>query len=584
MDPNTFPPERSLALAGTSVSRDGRFLAWGVSGSGSDWVDWYVTEIGTGLMLQDTLRWTKTGWVAWNADDTGFYYSRLPEPEPGTEYTGRSEAEQVYLHRLGTPQEEDSLVFARPDHPEWFPSAWLTDDEHYLILGIYDGNSLDYSGISYVDMQVPPGERRVVDLLDRYDAAYGFIGNIGDDFYVQTNLGAPNYRVFCIDLEYPDFECWREVVPEQPEPLGSVSLLNDSRTLVLQYTRDACSVVKLATVEGEILGEIELPAPGTVWGFGGRQDETETFYEFSSFLHPGVIYRYDFTTGESEEIWHPDLGIDLSRFVCEEVFYTSFDGTRVPMFLVCPQGLVRDGSNPTLLTGYGGFGISMNPYFSVSTLLWLESGGVFAMPCIRGGGEYGEEWHLAGVLENRSNVYGDFISAAEYLISEGFTSTPRLAIEGGSNGGTLIGACLNRRPDLFGAAVPEMGVMDLLRYPLFTYGWSWVPEYGDPQDPEQFEFLYRYSPYHNIREGVEYPPVLVMTADHDDRVVPGHSFKYAARLQAAQAGNAPVLISIYPDAGHGGGVGLTETLNRIADTYAFMFAVFGLEPDEPGPP
>jgi prolyl oligopeptidase len=575
IDPNLFPPEENLALAGTSVSDDGRYLAWGLSGSGSDWVDWYVMDIEAGRMLPDTLRWTKTGWVAWNADDTGFYYSRLAEPEPGMEYTGRSEAEQVFLHRIGTPQEQDSLVFARPDRPEWFPTGYLTDDHRYLILSVYDGNTLDYSGLFYVDMQLPPGERRVVELLNGFDAAYNLIGNIGDEFYVHTNLGAPNYRIVCMDLEHPDPESWRTVVPERAEALSSASLLDSSQTLVLQYTRDACSAIRFHGVDGEFQKELELPAPGSVWGFGGRQEDTETFYEFTSFLYPGVIYRYDFLTGESTELWEPAIGTDLSRFESREVFYESYDGTRVPMFLVYPRDMPRDGSSPALMTGYGGFGIPMSPYFSVSTVLWLEKGGIFAVPCIRGGGEYGEEWHLAGVGVNRVNVWDDFICAAEYLIDSGYTSTPRLGIEGGSNGGTLMAAVLNRRPDLFGAVVPDMGVMDLLRYHLFTYGWSWIPEYGDPGSPDDFEFLQRYSPYHNIVPGIDYPAVLVTTADHDDRVVPGHSFKYAARLQAAQAGDAPILISIHTGAGHGGSVGLTESLNERADMFAFLLAVLG---------
>jgi prolyl oligopeptidase len=578
LDPNLFPPEENLSLAGTSVSDDGRYLAWGLSGSGSDWVDWYITDIETGAMLGDTLRWTKTNWVAWNADNTGFYYSRLEQPEPGLEYTERSDAEEVFFHQVGTPQEQDSLVFSRQDRPELFPTGYLTEDHRYLIFSIYDGNSLDYTGLFYTDMQLPPENRQVVELLNDFDASYVLIGNIGTQFYFQTNLDAPNYKVICIDIATPGRENWRTIVPEQQEPLGSASLTNNSQTLVLQYTRDACSVVRFCNIEGVFLSELEQPAPGTVWGFGGKQADTEAFYEFTSFLYPGVIYRYDFLTGESTEYWSPEIDIDLSQFTSEEVFYESYDGTKVPMFIVYPRGIPRDGSNPALMTGYGGFGISMNPYFSVSTILWLEQGGVFAMPCIRGGGEYGEEWHLAGILEKRANVFDDFVCAAEYLIDQGFTSTPKLGIEGASNGGTLMGAVLNRRPDLFGAVIAGMGVMDLLRYPLFTYGWSWVPEFGDPQDPGQFEFLYRYSPYHNITPGIEYPAVLVTTADHDDRVVPGHSFKYAARLQAAQSGNEPVLIAIYPDAGHGGSVGLTEQLDRSADGYAFLLEVFGGEP------
>ncbi len=575
IDPNLLPPERHLSLAGTSVSHDGEYLAWGLSSSGSDWSDWYVTDIETGEMLEDTIRWTKAGWVAWNADDTGFYYSTPPPPLPGEEYTALTEAEKVYLHLLGTPQEEDSLVFECPGRPELFPSAYLTDDERYLVIDVYDGSTLDHNYIYYIDLSLPPSERVTEELVGRLEATYSFVGNADSTFYIWTNLGAPNGMLVAIDLEYPDPECWREVVPERTEVLEGVSLLNGSRTLVLQYSRDACSLVEIWSTDGVFEREIPLPDRGSAWGFGGRQEDTETFYQFTSFLYPEVIYRYDFATGESEEVRRPDIDADLSRFESRQVFYESYDGTMVPMFLVYPRDMALDGANPALMTGYGGFGIPMSPYFNPSTILWLEQGGVFAMPCIRGGGEYGEEWHLAGVGANRENTYDDFAAAAEYLIAEGYTSTPWLGIEGASNGGTLIGACLNRRPDLYGAAVPQMGVMDQLRFHLFTYGWSWTPEYGDPEDPEDFEFLYRLSPYHNIRDGVEYPAVLVTTADHDDRVVPGHSFKYAARLQAAQAGEAPVLIAVYPESGHGGAVGLAEALERSADVYAFLLAVLG---------
>ncbi len=578
LDPNLLPPEANLSLAGTSVSDDGRYLAWGLNGSGSDWVEWYVTDISTGLMLPDTIRWTKTDWVAWNADDTGFYYSRLEEPRPGAEYTELSEAERIFLHRLGTPQAQDSLVFSRPDRPEWFSSAYLTDDERFLIIGIYDGNTLDHSGIFYVDNALPEEERSLVELLGDFDASYSLVGNVGTDFYVLTNLDAPRNRVICIDTTRPGREDWRTVVPEGTETLESASILDGSRSLVLQYSRDACSEIRICDIDGTFRERLELPGPGTVWGFGGRQEDTDAFYEFTSFLSPSVIYRYDFPTRRSTLYWEPEMDMDLSAFTSEQVFYRSSDGTSIPMFLVYPDDIRRDGSNPALLYGYGGFGVSMGPYFSASTILWLEMGGVYAQPCIRGGGEYGEEWHQAGVGVNRSRVYDDFIAAAEYLVDEGFTSTPLLGIEGGSNGGTLVAACLNRRPDLFGAVIAEMGVMDQLRYHLFTYGWSWIPEYGDPEDPGDFEFLYRYSPYHNIAAGIEYPAVLVVTADHDDRVVPGHSFKYAARLQAAQAGDAPVLISIFPDAGHGGSVGLSDAIDRRADSFAFLLEVFGREP------
>lgn len=570
LDPNTFPPEEHMSLAGTSISDDGRYLAWGVSRSGSDWVDWQVMDIATGDPLPDTITWTKTSWVSWDAGSTGFYYSRPERPAAGLELTAPTLAEEVFFHRLGTPQDSDSLVFSRPDRPEWFPSAYETDDGRYLIISIYDGASLDHSGLFYVDLALPPGDRRIVELLPGMDASYGFIGNVDSRFYVMTTLDAPRNRIVSIDLEHPQRDAWETIVPECGDILESAGILDGSRTLVLQYSRDAHTAIRFHEIDGTFRSELELPGPGSAWGFGGRQSDTETFYQFTSFLHPGVIYRHDFRTGASEVFWRPDTDVDLSLYESTQVFYESLDGTMIPMFIVRPRGMAMDGSNPTLLTGYGGFGVSMSPYYSASTILWLERGGVYALPCLRGGGEYGEEWHSQAVGADRIKVYQDFICAAEYLIGEGYTSPPHLAIEGGSNGGTLVGACLNLRPDLFAAAVPQMGVMDQLRYHLFTYGWSWIPEYGDPGDPEDFEFLYGLSPYHNIRDGVDYSAVLVTTADHDDRVVPGHSFKYAARLQAAQAGDAPILISICPQAGHGGSVGLSEALDRTADCYSFM--------------
>ncbi len=568
INPNEFPEEERLSLAGIVVTDDGNMLAWATSESGSDWSTWYVMDIETQAALSDTILWSKGG-VSWNADNSGFYYTRYEEPEEGQEYTERNVGQRIMYHRLGTSQDQDSLIYERPDKPEWMIGAYETEDGRYLIIWVWDSSLVSKNGMFYIDLLSE--DRQLVELLGDFDAQYSLIGNIGEYFYVRTNLDAPHERIICIDINNPSRDNWGEIISESEEILESASILNNSESLVLQYSWDAYSKICLYDIKGEFQKELELPCRGTVWGFWALQSDTETFYSFSSFLHPGEVYSYDFETAESSFLWAPEINADLSQYDEEQVFYESQDGTMIPMFLVYPKGIELDGSNPTLLTGYGGFGVSMTPWFSTARLVWLEMGGIYAIPCIRGGGEYGEEWHLAGIKENRPVVFGDFISAAEYLIKEGYTSTPKLAISGGSNGGTLVGACLNMRPDLFGAAAPAMGVMDLLRFHLFTIGWAWVSEYGDPDNPDEFDFLLGYSPYHNIEPDIEYPPVMISTADHDDRVVPGHSFKYGARLQAAQAGNAPILMSIHARAGHGGAVGLSEGLDQLSDMYAFFW-------------
>ena len=573
IDPNEFPIEARLSLAGASVTNDGELLAWATSESGSDWSTWYVMDIETKAALGDTILWIKGG-VSWNGDNTGFYYTRYEEPEEGQEYIERNDNQRIFFHSLGTSQEQDSLIYERPDKPEWFLGAYETDDGRYLTIWIWDSSLVRKNGIFYIDLLSE--DRQVVELLGDFDAQYSLIGNIGEEFYFRTDLDAPHERIICIDITEPSRVNWKEIVPESEEILESASIMNNSESLVLRYSWDAYDRVYLYDIEGKLQKELELPAPGTVWGFWGFQSDTESFYIFSSLLHPGEVYRYDFETGESTFLWAPEINADLSGYEEEQVFFESHDGTLIPMFLVYPKGIELDGSNPTLLNGYGGFGASMKPWFSTSRLVWLEMGGIYALPCIRGGGEYGEAWHLAGVKENRPVVFGDFICAAEYLIDKGYTSTPKLAISGSSNGGTLIAACLNMRPDLFGAAAPSMGVMDMLRFHLFTIGWAWISEYGDPDDPDEFEFLIDYSPYHNIVSDIEYPPVLISTADHDDRVVPGHSFKYGARLQAAQAGDAPILMSIHERSGHGGAVGLSESLDRISDLYAFFWQMLDM--------
>lgn len=571
LDPNLFPEDR-VSLGGSQVSDDGRLLAWALSESGSDWLTWHFMEVGTGRVLEDTLRWTKSS-VSWDSGGTGVYYSSFDPPEPGMELVQQNRNERILYHRIGTPQEQDSVIYSRPDRPDWMLYAWPSEDGEYLFIWVYDAGVAGANGLFYMD----PGSGGVVELLGDFDAGYDLVGSIGDSLYVKTDLEAPNGRLVMIDAASPEKEDWVEVVPETGRLLTGASLLNGGRTLVLTYSEHAYDRVMLCDADGTDMRELPLPASGTVRGFGGLTEDEETFYTFNSMLHPGEIYRLDLETGRSSLLWAPSIDADLSGFREEQVFYRSFDGTAIPMFIAYPEGIEMDGSSPALLYGYGGFGVSMSPWFSASTIAWLEMGGIYAVPCIRGGGEYGETWHLAGIMENRPVVFRDFTAAAEYLIDRGYTSSPGLGISGGSNGGTLVAAVLNMRPDLFGAAAPSMGVMDLMRFHLFTVGWGWISEYGNPDDPDDVEFLLGYSPYHNIRPGIEYPAVLVSTADHDDRVVPGHSFKYGARLQAAQAGDAPVLMSITSRAGHGGSVGLTEYLDRTADEYAFFWKSLGIE-------
>lgn len=578
LDFNEFPEESNLSQGGISYSHDGELAAWGARESGSDWRTLRIREVSSATDLDDVILWTKHSKVTWNSDNTGFYYMRFPAPEEGEEYTALSTGNMIWFHRLGTQQSEDSLVYERPDKPDWLFSCDITHDQRYLLIyAAGDGASLRHNGLFYVDLQDENG--KVIELLNDFDAYYYPIENIGEEFFIETNLNAPNGKVFLINLSNPESENWQTIIPESDCVLENVSLVNHNM-LALVYSEDAISRIQLNTVSGEFIKNIELPCPGSASGFRGTPDCSLAFYSFTSFLHPSEIYVYDFETDETELYWKPETGIDLDQFQSEQVFYESHDGTQIPMFLVYPRDITLDGSNPVLLSGYGGFGVSMTPNFNAVNLVWAEMGGILALPCLRGGGEYGEEWHLAGIREKRDNVFNDFISAAEYLIQEGYTSCKKLAVIGGSNGGTLVGACLNRRPDLFGAVLPAVGVMDLLRFHLSTVAWLWIPEYGDPESEEDFEFLYRFSPYHNIEEGTEYPAVMVTTADHDDRVVPWHSFKYGARLQAAQTGSAPVLINILESAGHGGGAGLSRYLSRRADEYAFLGRALGME--EPG--
>jgi len=480
-------------------------------------------------------------------------------------------AMKLYFHKLGDTQAEDHLVYSRPENPKWGYGATVTDDGAYLLIHVWEGSS-SANRIFYQNLA--SGSEEVVELLPENDARYGFVDNIGSTFFFRTDLDAPRARLIAIDTENPGREHWVTVIAEGEDTLQSVSLVNEKFAVV--YMHNAHELVRLFDVDGKHLRDVELPMMGNVGGFGGKRSDTETFYSFTSFLSPTEVWHYDFETGKSERFWSPDIDFDFDQYAVEQVFYPSKDGTEIPMFIVYKTGLQRDGSNPTLLYGYGGFNISLMPNFRVTTLPWLEMGGVYAVANLRGGGEFGEEWHEAGTIHKKQNVFDDFIAAGEWLIENKFTRPDKLACQGGSNGGTLVGAVINQRPDLFGAALPAVGVMDMLRFHKWTIGWAWVSDYGSSDDPEQFETLLAYSPYHNLVEQ-EYPAVLVTTADHDDRVVPGHSFKYAARLQAVQQGSNPVLIRIEAKAGHGAGKPTAKRIEEAADIYAFLAWNLGMD-------
>ncbi|MFQ5570774.1 MAG: prolyl oligopeptidase family protein [Rhodothermales bacterium] len=565
LDPNTLSEDGTVALSGLYVSDDGRYAAYSLSASGSDWRTFKVRNVETGQDLDDVLEWIKFSGASWTPDGKGFFYSRYDAPKEGDAYEQVNKNQKLYYHRLGTSQAEDERIYERPDEPEFGFGAGVTDDGHYLIINVWKGTDRR-NRVYYKDLQDPESE--VVRLLDDFDAGYGFIGNTGTEFYFLTDLDAPNQRLIVIDIENPTRQAWRDLIPESDAVLQSVSLINNQ--FLVRALVDVKGRLTIHDLDGRFVKEIELPTIGSVGGLSGERDSDEMFYTFTSFTYPPTIYRYDFASGTSEVFRRPDIDFDATEYVTKQVFYESKDGTQVPMFIIYKEGLVLDGSNPTYLYGYGGFNISLTPRFSISNLAWLEMGGIYAQPSLRGGAEYGEAWHQAGMLDKKQNVFDDFIAAAEYLIEEGYTSTPRLAIGGGSNGGLLVGAALTQRPDLFGAAYPAVGVMDMLRFHKFTIGWAWVSEYGSSDDPEQFTFLRAYSPLHNLKPGTPYPPTLITTADHDDRVVPGHSYKFAAAMQAAQAGNAPVLIRIETKAGHGAGRPTSKIIQAEADKWAFL--------------
>jgi prolyl oligopeptidase len=577
LDPNSWSSEGTKALGGMAFSDDGKYLAYGLADAGSDWRTWYVMDIATGKVLEDKIEWVKFGGATWSADNKGFFYNRYDEPKEGEEFTSLNLNQKVFYHKLGDSQSDDVLIHADPENPEWGFSPEVSEDGHYLVITVWKGTDDRYQ-VMYKDLNKP--DSKLVKLISNFENDFTFVGNDGDVMYFKSDFKAPKKCVIAIDPNKPEKSDWKVIIPESENALESVGMVGGM--IVADYLKDAVTQVKLFDMQGALVREVDFPGIGTASGFGGKQDHTETFYSFSSFNQPPTIYRYDLATGESKLFRKAQVDFNPDDFEVNQVFYTSKDGTRVPMFIAHKKGLELDGTNPTLLYGYGGFNISLTPGFSISRLQWMEMGGIFAMPNLRGGGEYGKDWHKAGTKTQKQNVFDDFIAAAEYLIENKYTSSKNLGIQGGSNGGLLVGACMTQRPDLYNACLPAVGVMDMLRFHEFTAGRFWTDDYGCAEESaSEFEALFAYSPYHNIKDGTAYPPTMVTTADHDDRVVPGHSFKFAARLQEAQAGSNPTLIRIETDAGHGAGKPTAKIIEEAADQWAFLAKHLNLKPQLP---
>jgi prolyl oligopeptidase len=566
LDPNTLAADGTVALSGVEVSPDGKLLAYGTAASGSDWNEWKVRDIETGKDLPDHIKWVKFSQTAWTRDGKGFFYSRYDEPNEATKLAAVNYFQKLYYHKVGTTQDADKLVYDRPDQKEWGFGAQTTDDGRYLVITATKGTAHKYR-IFYKDLS--RADSPVVPLVDNFDAAYEFIDNIGPVFYFATDRNAPRQRIVAIDTRKPAEGSWKQVVPESSDTLVSAHMINNQ--IVASYLKDARSVVKVYDREGKALREVALPGIGSVAGFGGKRGDSETFFSFTGFTTPTTIYRLDMKSGKSSVFRQPKVEFNPADYETRQVFFASRDGTRVPMFITAKKGIKLDGSNPTYLYGYGGFNISMTPGFSPANLAWMEMGGVYAVANLRGGGEYGEAWHEAGTRLKKQNVFDDFIGAAEWLVANKVTSPSKLAIGGGSNGGLLVGAAMTQRPELFAAAIPQVGVMDMLRFHKFTIGWAWTSDYGSSENADEFKALVKYSPLHNLKPGTCYPATMITTADHDDRVVPAHSFKFAATAQSAQAGSAPVIIRIDTKAGHGAGKPTAKQIDEVTDRWGFLF-------------
>lgn len=570
LDPNTWSEDGTVALSSFSVSEDGKLIAFSKSASGSDWKTIHIMEIETGKMHDDVIEWVRFGGVDWDHSGTGFYYARYPERNADEKHQSVALNQKIYYHTLGTPQAEDRLVYERPDHPDWSFGVSITDDGQWMVL--YISNGTDPQNQIWIK-SLTAGDEEFRPIVDNFDHEYALLASQGNQLYFLTDESAPQKRIVAIDAAKPDE--FFEIVPERDATLVDADLVGGR--LIAQYLKDVHTELEMFTPEGEPLGKVHLPGIGSANGFGGREEYQETYFTFTNAVTPTSIYRLDIKSGETTVLRRPQIDFDPDKYEVEQVFYASKDGTKIPMTIAHRKGLKKDGNNPTLLYAYGGFNISLTPRFSVDYVVWMEQGGVVAIPNLRGGGEYGEDWHVAGKKEKKQNVFDDFIAAAEWLIDNKYTSSERLAIRGGSNGGLLVGAVMIQRPELFGACLPAVGVMDMLRFHKFTAGQFWRTEYGSSDEPEDFLYLLAYSPYHNVEQGTAYPPTMVTTADTDDRVVPMHSFKFAAALQHAQAGDDPILLRVELKAGHGAGTPISKHIDQVADMWAFLAKTFDME-------
>lgn len=580
IDPNKLSEDGTVALSGIAISKDGKLIAYGISNSGSDWQEWRIKNIETGEDLPDILQWIKFNRPAWKNDNQGLFYSRYEQPET-RELEETNYLQKIYYHSLGAPQSDDVLIYEKPERKEWSFNCYVTEDSKYLVITVWQSTDIK-NLLFYQDLTIE--DAPIVELISEFEAEYRLIDNDDNIFWFVTNFDAPKRRVIAIDINNPpspslvtgeNQDKWQEIIPETTNTLRGVGTLNNQ--FVAFYLKDAHTQIKIFNLDGSSVRDINLPSIGSVGGFNGKRHETTTFYSYVSFTTPSTIYQYDMVSGESKIYRQPTVDFNPDEFETKQIFYSSKDGTSIPMFITHKKGLKLDGNNPIILYGYGGFNVSITPNFSISRLVWLEMGGVYAIANIRGGGEYGEEWHKAGIKQQKQNVFDDFISAAEWLIENNWTSSKKLAITGASNGGLLVGACITQRPELFGAALPAVGVMDMLRFHKFTIGWAWVADYGSPDNSEEFKALYAYSPLHNLKPKTSYPATLVTTADHDDRVVPAHSFKFISALQAAHIGDNPVLIRIETKAGHGAGKPTTKIIEEITDEFAFLLRNFQIE-------
>lgn len=570
LDPNKLSNDGTVALSGLSFTDDGKLVAIGTAAAGSDMTEWRVMEVETGKYLDDKLEKRRQGISGWTNDNSGFFYSAFPKPNENTSLKDQNFYQKLYYHKLGTPTSQDVLIYERPDNKEYFVGGNVTDDGHYLIITVNQGTR-PQNMVYYKDLQAKDG--KVMPIVENLNNDYSFIDNIGTTFYFSTDLDATRKRVIAVDIA--NGNKITEIIPQAAETLGNVSLLNNQ--LVTNYLKDAYTQIRIYDLKGKFVRNVQLPGIGSAGGFGGKREDTETFYSYSSYNAPPTIFRYDMKNGKSTVFRQAKVDFNPADYEVKQVFYPSKDGTKIPMFLFYKKGIKLDGTNPTILYGYGGFNIPQTPGFSVSRLVWTQMGGVYAIANLRGGSEYGEKWHEDGMKLKKQNVFDDFAWAAKYLIAQKYTQPSKLAINGGSNGGLLVGATLNQYPELFGAAVPQVGVMDMLRFTKFTIGWAWTSDYGSPDKAEDFKALYAYSPLHNIKAGTKYPAVMVTTADHDDRVFPAHSFKYTATLQERNAGDRPILIRIEVNAGHGAGKPTAKQIQETTDIYGFLVKELGMK-------